>query len=405
MAAGNEFNARVFPIPAHGRKELVLSYSQEVGTSYALPLRGLPAIGALDVVATSRAGLVVGERHTRDVAPDSDFALHARSSEPVALRSRNIATVRVRPTVDASPDPIVGALILVDSSASRALGYAEQIALVRRLVSAMSPDAHVTIACFDQNVEVIHQGTARSFSDAAAEKMKVRGALGASNVSAALAWAKSFAGDAHAKRVVMVTDGVATAGTTKESELSRAVASLKDVGVERLDAIAVGGMRDDVALKALVTGGLARHGVVASSDLDGPGLAKKLTSRTRSDIKVQVAGATWVYPETIDGVQAGDEIAIYAEYPEGKDLSTKIDIALTSPGGRTERIVRETREGETSLVERAWDPTRIARRQHRRALAQTSRREPTHFVSRARDRSRLRALRHRSQSGKPAHGR
>src|SRR5262249_22506219 len=37
--AGNEFSARVFPIPAHGKKELIVSYSQEItsGTPYVLP--------------------------------------------------------------------------------------------------------------------------------------------------------------------------------------------------------------------------------------------------------------------------------------------------------------------------------------------------------------------------------
>ncbi|HSN85239.1 MAG TPA: VIT domain-containing protein, partial [Thermoanaerobaculia bacterium] len=50
--AGNEFSARVFPIPARGRKELIVSYSQALprsGDPYLLPLLGLPEIGELDV--------------------------------------------------------------------------------------------------------------------------------------------------------------------------------------------------------------------------------------------------------------------------------------------------------------------------------------------------------------------
>src|SRR5213078_1395284 len=39
--AGNEFSARVFPIPANGEKHLVVSFSQELaGRGYVLPLRG-----------------------------------------------------------------------------------------------------------------------------------------------------------------------------------------------------------------------------------------------------------------------------------------------------------------------------------------------------------------------------
>src|SRR6185295_16820807 len=50
--AGNEFSARVFPIPARGRKELIVSYSHALARAdepYVLPLRGLSQVGSLDV--------------------------------------------------------------------------------------------------------------------------------------------------------------------------------------------------------------------------------------------------------------------------------------------------------------------------------------------------------------------
>src|SRR5215218_5329852 len=50
--AGNEFSARVFPIPPRGRKELIVSYSHAMARSdapYVLPLHGLSEIGRLDV--------------------------------------------------------------------------------------------------------------------------------------------------------------------------------------------------------------------------------------------------------------------------------------------------------------------------------------------------------------------
>ena len=42
---------RVFPIPPNGRKEIVVNYAQELvgGAPYAIPLRGLPELGVLDV--------------------------------------------------------------------------------------------------------------------------------------------------------------------------------------------------------------------------------------------------------------------------------------------------------------------------------------------------------------------
>jgi len=50
--AGNEFSARVFPIPAAATKEIVVSYSQGLARAsepYRLPLRGLPRLGLLSV--------------------------------------------------------------------------------------------------------------------------------------------------------------------------------------------------------------------------------------------------------------------------------------------------------------------------------------------------------------------
>ena len=56
QAAGNEFSARVFPIPAKGKKDLIISWSHELPSatsSYVLPLKGLPQIGALNVTVSS----------------------------------------------------------------------------------------------------------------------------------------------------------------------------------------------------------------------------------------------------------------------------------------------------------------------------------------------------------------
>src|SRR5262249_36778876 len=48
---GNQFTARVFPIPAKADKHLVISYSQEVTPGhYTLPLRGVAGSDQVDVV-------------------------------------------------------------------------------------------------------------------------------------------------------------------------------------------------------------------------------------------------------------------------------------------------------------------------------------------------------------------
>src|SRR4029077_16314203 len=61
--AGNEFSARVFPIPPAATKELIVSYSRELLRGidpYRLPLRGLPKLGSLTIRALVGKSVVGG---------------------------------------------------------------------------------------------------------------------------------------------------------------------------------------------------------------------------------------------------------------------------------------------------------------------------------------------------------
>src|SRR5678815_4393653 len=64
-AAGNQFTAKVFPIPPRSDKHLVISYSQELpGARYVLPLRGLPRTERVEVelVAIGEGGARTTQR-------------------------------------------------------------------------------------------------------------------------------------------------------------------------------------------------------------------------------------------------------------------------------------------------------------------------------------------------------
>ncbi|MCU0687800.1 MAG: hypothetical protein MUF34_37090, partial [Polyangiaceae bacterium] len=134
QAAGNQFSARVFPIPARGRKELIVSYSQELRGEepYAISLRGLPEIGELDLAAflpgrAAPAHALRAERH----APVADFGFRLGPRPAGALRSGELVMARVRPLAAAQPDPLSSLLVLFDTSASRALGFEAQIDALR----------------------------------------------------------------------------------------------------------------------------------------------------------------------------------------------------------------------------------------------------------------------------------
>ena len=67
-AAGNQFTAKVFPIPAKADKPSVISYSQELpGARYLLPLRGPPKIDSIHVSLA-----VTGADGKRDRTGQSD---------------------------------------------------------------------------------------------------------------------------------------------------------------------------------------------------------------------------------------------------------------------------------------------------------------------------------------------
>jgi tetratricopeptide (TPR) repeat protein len=352
QAAGNQFSARVFPIPPRGKKELVVSYSQEIttGTPYVLPLKGLPKIGSLSVEAYLAGHAAPAQKMAAtDAVPAADFRLESKLFEQRGgLRNGNLVVTRVRPVVKSSPEPLASAVILVDTSASRALGAAEQARVVRRLCAAIaqSGDAgQVVVAAYDQAIEPIYEGPAAGFGDAQVGRMRQRLALGASNLEAALAWAGERAKASGIKRAVLVTDGIPTAGATAGDKLRARVAAWKG-SVERLDAIGVGGIRDDDLLRSLANAGLAKGGVVIDGSTPEEEMVRRLSEATVSGVEVKVEGASFVFPSKLDGLQAGDEALVYANVPESSPVRISVG------GGAWEKP--DLARVERPLLERAW---------------------------------------------------
>jgi len=357
QGAGNAFTARVFPIPARGTKEIIVSYTQELAghAPYALPLLGLPEIASVDV-AVSLAGdptPVATLKETKFV-PKADVVFDtAQAKSTPGLRSGNLVLARVQPMPDDAPEPVTSAVLLFDTSASRALGFADQTELLGKVVRELgehTPDLVLTVACFDQTTEPIFSGKASAFGEVELGKIRARGALGASNMEQALAWAGEQAKAHGHKRVVVITDGVPTAGEAEADKLGAIAARLKDAGVERLDAITVGGIRDDALLHRLATAGLPHDGVVVDGRIVAPAIARRLSDATRSGIAVNVEGASWSFPTTLDGVQAGDEFFVYADLPEQSAVRVSVGGAPVS---------LDLQHVERPLLERAWVQAKI----------------------------------------------
>jgi hypothetical protein len=334
-AEGNQFTAKVFPIPAKGDKHIIISFSQELpGTRYVLPLRGLPKIERLDVsmADTLPDGKQVAETLSRrNWQPDRDF-VSERTEAAAAVGAGQLVVAQLAPFTGQTTgtDKPAGITLLVDTSASRALGYVRYVQAIHELVAQLRKqygDAlRLDVVAFDQDSERVFRGAAKDFGDAEDGKLLARGAAGASDLGQAL-----DALDAPESRVVIVGDGVMTAGADRAG-LEAAIKGLSAKKVERVDIALAGGLRDDELAGALVHAGLARAGAVLDLDGGATEVATALGEPVMTDVPVEIAGADWVYPRTIPTVRAGTLAMVYARL--GKPAQT-LDVTI---GGQHQQI-------------------------------------------------------------------
>ncbi|MFN8609097.1 MAG: VIT domain-containing protein [Vulcanimicrobiota bacterium] len=287
--AGNQFQARIFPIPSAGDKEIIISYSQEAIGDYRLPVQGLPKVDELSVEAT----VWNGKEHEKLVyslhsePPKGDFVIHRPPVSKGLVNGQDVLLV-VKPQVhDEVHSQQEKVLILVDTSASRAAGYARQIQSLKSLISQWK-SAQVQLAAFDQEVVPLGIG-----------ELAQRRPLGATDLAGALAWASKQKGF---DRLLVVSDGVNTLGQ-ETPRLSN---------FKRLDLLMVGGIRDSQTLQPLAYHGLTQSGYVLDGDRPTGELLARLQGAPATSLKVSVQGADWVWPDRLEGVAPGEERLVYA---------------------------------------------------------------------------------------------
>ena len=314
-AEGNQFTAKVFPIAPNADKHIVISFSQALpGAQYVLPLRGLPKTARVDVelgLATPDGQRTTQDLHQQDWTPDHDF-VSTLAAGAAAITTGNLVAAQVSAfddvaTTSEAPQEMT---ILVDTSASRGLGYAGYVehvhGLITRLAAKYGAQLPLQVVAFDQDAEQIFAGPASEWGAAHDKKLVERGAAGASDLAQALGWL----GARGAKsRVLVVTDGVITAGA-EHAELAAALKQL--AGVQRVDVALAGGIRDEAAIAGLVKTGLPHAGAVLDLDQGTDGVVAALGEPVVTDVPVSVAGATWVWPKTISSARRGTSTMVYA---------------------------------------------------------------------------------------------
>ena len=330
-AAGNQFSARVFPIAAKQNKHLVLSFSQELGgQAYTLPLRGLPKTEQVDVtlLATTADGRPANQAlNQKDWQPDRDFVAAAPPAAAAVTAGDLVAgTFAFTGGVAAAApaDPPRQLTLLVDTSASRALGFKAYVASVRALISGLrttygDPIA-VRVVAFDQDTQVVFDGFAADYGETQDATLLARGAAGASNLVQAIE-SLSTSRPLSLRRVVVITDAVVTAGP----ETPALVAAIKQLPADRLDVVLAGGIRDERLAATMVRAGLPHAGDVHDLDRGIDGVVAGLADPVLVDVPIEVPGAAWVYPRTVPAARPGSVLMVYARM---KQPTRSIDVII-----------------------------------------------------------------------------
>ena len=340
-AAGNRFQARIFPILGQASKEIVISYSQQLGAneSYRLPLQGLAKVHELSATAQVWQGPQSADRSEemklQDRIPSEDFVVQ-RTAPAQGLIKDNLVMFSVKPKMESEAVPLEKLLVLVDTSASAARHYQEQLSQLEAVLGQLK-GTEVRLAAFDQTVVPMKD----------LKELQARMPLGATNWNKAMHWAMDQAGY---DRVLLVGDGVITAG---HERLSDFVPKLRKAGISRVDLLAGGSVRNQETLRPLAD---AMGGLVLDAGESPEKLAEALTHKALSGVAVEVENAAWVWPQTLNGLRPGQEQLVFAELNEP---AQSLKVSLSGPVLDQSEI--PLTEVAWPLLERAAAGARIAR--------------------------------------------
>ena len=353
---GNQFSARVFPIPAGADKDIIIGYDHVVSPTqpYTLSLAGLPAIPKLSIAIDHDGARSTSERGGS--APADVVIAVAGGNDAVAQGEAFVARI----DAVAAPEqfmPVDRVMILVDTSASRSTVMGRQADFVRRLVAAIPVQAMVSIAVFDHDVTELYRGLAQD-AGRGVDRVLEHGALGASDLGRAL----DRAAASGMSRVVIVGDGSPTLG---ESDAGKLAARLAGSAIVRVDAVQVGQSLDRDTLRVLVRAGKQPGAIVDGRDV--PRVVRQLTTALVPELPITVVGAMKVWPATTRGVAPGDPIWVTGLSPTGaSSLTIQIGerrVTVTPRPGDATRIRRAVARAElVQLTEQSHAETDGAKR-------------------------------------------
>ncbi|MFO7566183.1 MAG: VIT domain-containing protein [Enhygromyxa sp.] len=253
-----------------------------------------------------------------DWSATEDFVVPTSGLRRTGVRHGRKVALRINPLSHDHAATIEGLTILFDTSASRAVGYERRVEQLAGLIEALQPwtgnELWLRLIAFDQGFETVYEGRLGDIDRGAFDRLLARRALGASNFVSVLRHV-GVRTEHPLNRVVLISDGMATAGVSERSALLASVAELREAGVDRIDVIADDGRRDQWTLREMVRK-LPESGLVLDAAENPRQLVRRLVRSVHDDVRISIPGARWYYPEVAHGMQSDDELLVFADVEE-----------------------------------------------------------------------------------------
>lgn len=205
----------------------------------------------------------------------------------------------------------------VDTSASVAEGEQHRIKALEQVLKSLPPATRVHLFAFDQSVQSLGENTAAHWAEQLRATLETRHSLGGTDLHLALSTLQEQAKKSPNTRFVLVSDGVATLGKTKPSDILDAAAQLPAGTV--LHALVLGSRQDTPTLDGLTKG----HGRVVQIPFTDT-MEEKATEATARlqlppgmDMAVSDASAEWIFPSRFTDVQPGSELLVVGKRKKG----------------------------------------------------------------------------------------
>ncbi|HMF41549.1 MAG TPA: VIT domain-containing protein [Polyangia bacterium] len=380
---GGRFELRIFPIPRHGSRRIVLAYTQTLSPAggmrrYAYPLAHDPAgstrIDRFDVDVQVRGqdpqlgvraygyplrrdrdtddGAAAMAWSARGFVPAGDllimFAPVDRGAELSAWAYReggaaqtlglsgdsSTVALALRPRLPRVEENARRDFVLIVDSSRSMFGetYQRAVRLAARFTGELDPADRVTVLACDSRCRALPGGFAAPGPDTAARIGRFLAGItpdGASDVAGAIAAAAATGRpNGGALRIVYFGDGAPTIGPVRPASLTRAVAQAIPAGRGTVTAVAIGAESDLQMLGALARGG----GGVALPYAPGQTTAEaafavlgSVYGNALRDVTLSLPEALHeVAPQKLDTIPAGGEAFVVARLAGAEAAGTVV---------------------------------------------------------------------------------